>query len=206
MRTRARRETAVLNIPYDSRYEPLFIAFLAGLSAFALVPRATIEIPPATRRLDRIIELIRSCSYSFHDLSRVQLDRSPPATPRFNMPFELGLAVDWARDANREHEWFVFESRPHRLAKSLSDVNGTDPFVHDDTANGVLHGLTNALSRRTDRPKFAELEAIYRDLRRAAIQKKTELKGGSLYEARPFLDLVAIARQLARGRIPSLRS
>jgi hypothetical protein len=179
MRTRADRETAFLNIPYDSRYEPLFIAFLAGLSAFALVPRATIEIPSATRRLDRIIELIRSCSYSFHDLSRVQLDRSPPATPRFNMPFELGLAVDWARDASREHEWFVFESRPHRLAKSLSDLNGTDPFVHGDTAKGVLRGLTNSLSRRTDRPKFAELEAIYRDLRRAAIQKKMELKAAA---------------------------
>jgi hypothetical protein len=33
----------------------------------------------------------QSCSYSVHDLSRVQIDRNPPATPRFNMPFELGL-------------------------------------------------------------------------------------------------------------------
>ena len=28
-----------------------------------------------------------------HVPSRVQLDRNPPATPRFNMPFTLGLAL-----------------------------------------------------------------------------------------------------------------
>jgi hypothetical protein len=205
MRRRADREAAFLNIPYDSRYEPLFLAFLSGLSAFGLLPRATIEIPSATRRLDRIIELIRSCSYSFHDISRVQLDRSPPATPRFNMPFELGLAVDWARDANRDHEWFVFEARPHRLAKSLSDLNGTDPFIHGGTAFGVLRVLTSALSRRANQPTLSDLAAIYGRLRKVAARKRSELKGGSLFEARPFADLLVVARELARGQIPSLR-
>jgi hypothetical protein len=56
-----------------------------------------VEIPGGARRLDRILRLIRSCRYSFHDLSRVELDRNPPPTPRFNMPFELGLAIGLAR-------------------------------------------------------------------------------------------------------------
>ncbi|MGH7302338.1 MAG: hypothetical protein ACRELZ_03545 [Candidatus Rokuibacteriota bacterium] len=44
------------------------------------------------------------------------------------MPFELGLAVSPGRD--RAHEWFVFEEQRHRLKKSLSDLNGTDPHIH----------------------------------------------------------------------------
>jgi len=84
--------------------------------------------------LDRIIRLLRSCRYSFHDLSRVSLDRHPPATPRFNMPFELGLAVTPSRSTR--HEWFVFEEQRHRLMKSLSDLNGTDPHIHDGKPEG----------------------------------------------------------------------
>ena len=165
----ARQESAFLNIPYDRNYEPLYLAFIAGLSGFGLVPRATVEIPTSDRRLDRIVKLIRDCRYSFHDLSRVQLDRGRPPTPRFNMPFELGLAVDWALAANTKHKWFVFESKSHRLQKSLSDLNGTDPYIHDGSAHGVLRGLMNALTRKNRRPGFPELDRIYRDLDRKSV-------------------------------------
>src|SRR5579872_1711900 len=84
-------KTAFINVPYDNRFQNLYLAFIAGLTAFGLDPRATLEIPGGTRRLDRIFELITSCEYSFHDLSRVQLDSKRPRAPRFNMPFELGL-------------------------------------------------------------------------------------------------------------------
>jgi len=84
-------KTAFLNVPYDDRYRDLYFAFIAGLTAFGLDPRATLEVPGGKRRLDRIFELITSCQYSFHDLSRVQLDRKRPQAPRFNMPFELGV-------------------------------------------------------------------------------------------------------------------
>jgi|SRR5208282_3676451 len=204
MRKRARQESAFLNIPYDRRYETLYLAFIAGLCAFGLTPRATIEIPGGKRRLERIIELIRGCEYSFHDLSRVQLDRKSPATPRFNMPFELALAVDWALGTNSKHEWFVFESRAHRLEKSLSDLNGTDPYVHDGNAHGVLRELTNALTRKIHPPSLDELKAIYRDLSKEA-RKIKQSRGGSLFEARPFQDLAVLARQLAEDRISSLR-
>jgi hypothetical protein len=206
MRKRARQESAFLNIPYDRRYETLYLAFIAGLCAFGLRPRATIELPSTRRRLERIVDLIRGCRYSFHDLSRVQLDRHSPATPRFNMPFELGLAVGWALGVNPKHEWFVFESRHHRLEKSLSDLNGTDPHVHDGTAQGVLRGMTNALTRRIHDPNLEELEAIYRDLSKAARKVRIEMRGGSLFEARPFRYLVFVARELAQNRVSTLRS
>ena len=204
MRKRARQESAFLNIPYDQQYESLYLAFIAGLCAFGLRPRATIEIPSTRRRLERIVVLIRGCRYSFHDLSRVQLDRNSPATPRFNMPFELGLAVDWSLGAGSSHEWFVFESMPHRLSKSLSDLNGTDPYIHEGTVHGVLRGLMNALTRTTHRPELADMDAIYHDLRKAARKIRSE-RGGSLFEARAFQDLAVLAQQSAEDLISSLR-
>jgi hypothetical protein len=80
--TRLIRNTAFINVPYDDRFRDLYLAFIAGLASFGLDPRATLEIPGGARRLDRILDLITSCQYSFHDLSRVQLDRKSPQTPR----------------------------------------------------------------------------------------------------------------------------
>jgi hypothetical protein len=82
-----------LNIPYDAAFENLLLAYIAAISAFGFAPRATLEVPFGQRRLDRILTLIRQSKYSIHDLSRVQLDRKAPKTPRFNLPFELGLAI-----------------------------------------------------------------------------------------------------------------
>jgi hypothetical protein len=205
VRRRAQEESGFLNLPYDSRYESLYLAFIAGLSGHGLVPRATIEIPTSERRLNRILRLIRRCRYSFHDLSRIELDRNPPPTPRFNMPFELGLAVDWSLCADSKHQWFVFESRSHRLSKSLSDLNGTDPYIHEGTVHGVLRGLMNALTRTSHRPELADLNAIHSDLQTAARKIRLE-RGGTLFEARAFEDLAVLARRLAQGRISSLRS
>ena len=87
------------------------LAYVAGITSFGLVPRATLEIPGGARRLDRIFDLIKSCRYSFHDLSRVEPDVRRPATPRFNMPFELGLTVAWDKLNPGHHVWFVFEAK-----------------------------------------------------------------------------------------------
>src|SRR5260370_3697927 len=92
------RDEVFLNIPYDKKFERLFLAYIAGISAYGLVPRATLEITYSSRRLEKILKLERSCEYSVHDLSRVELEGAKPRTPRFNMPFELGLCV---ADANR---------------------------------------------------------------------------------------------------------
>src|SRR5271166_4854211 len=191
-------ESVFLNVPYDRKYEPLFLAFIAGVCGFGLVPRATVEIPG---NLNRIIELIGQCAYSFHDLSRVTLDRTPPPTPRFNMPFELGLAVAKAASRRNSHQWLLFESKAHRLGKSLSDVDGTDPYIHDGTPEGVLRALTNALVSRRKSPNLSELEGMYAVFRRAAAKRKKELRGASLFEARAFTDLVLLALDIgARGQ------
>jgi hypothetical protein len=119
------------------------------------------------------------------------------------MPFELGLAVTYR--ASMRHEWFVFEEQRHRLMKSLSDLNGTDPHVHDGKPEGVLRALANALVRRRHRPTDAELNAVYQDVRRSATTVRRDLRTRSLFEARSFDELVVAGRISAEKRIPSLR-
>lgn len=182
--------SAFLNVPYDPRYERLFLAFVAGLCAFGLRPQATLEIPGPGRRLDRIVELMQACRYSFHDLSRVQ---SSNGAPRFNMPFELGLAVLIA--SQTRHQWFVFEERRHRLQRSLSDLNGTDPHIHRARPRRLLTELTNALVRAQRQPSLDTLIGAYRFLRRSAEPIRTQY--GTLFGARPFGELVVLATEYA---------
>ena len=57
------------------------------------------------------------------------------------MPFELGLAVALARltsGAESNHGFALFEARPFRLQRSLSDMNGFDPTIHDGTRDGAV--------------------------------------------------------------------
>jgi len=48
----ARQKSVFLNLPYDARFRSLFLAYVAGTSAFGLIPRATLEIPSRARPLD----------------------------------------------------------------------------------------------------------------------------------------------------------
>jgi hypothetical protein len=201
----AQRDSAFLNIPYDLDYEDHFLAYIAGVAAFGLNARATLELTGGERRLDRIFQLISECRYSFHDLSLVKLDRRRPRTPRFNMPFELGLVVGWkSAKPSADHDWFVFESSSHRLQKSLSDLNGTDPFVYGPSPDGILHQIRNALSRRDVKPTAQQMLNVYGALRDA---KPGVVKGvSSAFEAAPFRDVVYFAREFAGLYVPGLEN
>lgn len=197
-KNRAVKDTVFLNIPYDPLFSTLFLAYVAGLSAFGLMPRATLEIPGSTRRLERIISLIKSCEYSIHDLSRVELDPIPPPTPRFNMPFELGLAV--ALDASfpkERHAWFVFETAQWRIQKSLSDLNGTDAYVHGGTVDGVFRELAKAFVRSKKQPTVQHMRTIYD--RSTTVLPKLLADAGSEgpFQARVFQDLIVYAGTVA---------
>ncbi len=180
------RAAVFLNIPYDSRFENLLLAYIAGISAFGFAPRATLEIPFSQRRLERIIALIASSRYSVHDLSRVQLDRARPSTPRFNMPFELGITVGIG---NAKHSWIVCETVRRRVNKSLSDLDGTDVYIHDGTVRGVFRELCNAFVRNQRQPSVEEMSQIYRILRSKCASTLKNAGAKDPFNARVFRDL-----------------
>jgi hypothetical protein len=150
-----------LNIPYDEEFRSLYIAYIVGLCHLGFEPHLTSEIPGGTRRLERILALIKRCRYSIHDLSRVELGTTGGATPRFNMPLELGMTIAWT-DLNPDlHTWFVWDSEPYRLQRSTSDLNGSDPCIHNGTAEGVLSELRNAFWR-DDAPTVPKMIEAHR--------------------------------------------
>jgi hypothetical protein len=186
-----------LNVPFDSKCEPLYLALIAGLSGLGLTPRCVLEVSAGARnRLERLFALLRSCGASIHDLSRVELSLDAPRCPRFNMPFELGLAAALAL-SKRQHQWFVFESRPYRLQKSLSDVNGFDPYIHNGKPDGILRELTNAFVTVRAQPELADLRALYRHLRKSANALKIQDRTDSLFTPRYFRILVATSQEIA---------
>jgi hypothetical protein len=197
-RQRARAKV-FLNLPYDPKFENLFLSYVCAIHAFGMDPRVTLEIPGGKRRLDRIFELIQSCDFSVHDMSRVQLDRAKPRTPRFNMAFELGLTVAWERMGSEQHMWFVMEAVNYRLAKSLSDLNGTDPYIHGGTIDGVFREMGNALVRKGRQPGVREMWSIYREVRAQvpAILKRCGTR--SLFQARAFEEISFAANVAASG-------
>jgi hypothetical protein len=199
------RDSAFINIPYDSGYTEHFLAYIAGVASFGLNPRATLELTSGDRRLDRIFALISACRYSFHDLSLVKLDLKRPMTPHFNMPFELGLVVGWQNAAPSSHDWFVFESARHRLQKSLSDLNGTDPFIYGWNPEGILREIRNALARHDMQATAGQMQAVFEALKEDATPQILKKAGAStVFEARPFAELVVTARQFALAIVPGL--
>ena len=186
-----------LNVPYDDQFSGLFVAYVAGLITLGLEPRASLEIPGGESRLDRIIQLISECSQSVHDLSRVELDLAEPHTPRFNMPFELGIVVGWHHNhQGPAHTWSVFEANERRLKKSLSDLAGTDAYVHHGTPKGVLSELLNAFVRSPRQPTMLQMEFVFQSLKESLEEVLAKAGSPTLFKARAFLELLAVARGL----------
>jgi len=126
----------------------------------------------------------------------MSLDRAKPRTPRFNMPFELSLAVATSRLKNPNHQWFVFDTRAYRVLKALSDLGGVTVRVHDRSPESILRCLVNALDREDRKPSLHELQAIFKAVETVARRLKRDL-GRDLFDARPFGELSYVAAQAA---------
>ncbi len=194
---RDKHSSVFLNVPYDAAFENLLLAYIAAVSAYGFSPRATLEIPFGQRRLDRILTLIRQSQYSIHDLSRVQLDRKSPRTPRFNMPFELGLTVALEKTAHPDHSWVVCESVRRRINKSLSDLDGTDPYIHGGTIAGVFREMGNAFVGSSRQPTVTEMSQIYRVLRAQFPSVLKRAGARDAFNARVFRELCVLASTAA---------
>jgi hypothetical protein len=192
----ARRSNHVfLNIPFDDEYEPLYVALVAALTAFGIRPRSVLEIPPhENARLDRLRTLLAQCGASIHDLSRIEPSGDPPV-PRFNMPFELGLAL--GLHFRKNHAWFIFESVRHRVTRSLSDLGGYDPGIHQGQPEGVLQAVRNAFGATKRTVRQDDLRKLWHVLRDVA--PRIHREHGSLFSAAAFEDLVFAGQTAARG-------
>jgi hypothetical protein len=183
-----------INVPFDPSYESLFVTLVGSLVFLGQEPHCVLEVrEKGDGRLLRIVELMRSCRMSIHDLSRT-------GTPvRFNMPFELGLACALKIAAPATYEIFVLDSRPYRIDYTLSDYKGRDPLIHGGTSDGMVACLLDTFV--VDVPDAAaEFRRAARVLRKSAQLLKQQMKSASLFRPALFRLIVAAATDIAMDR------
>jgi len=186
-----------LNVPFDEKHEPIFLGMVVGLVSLGLKPRSVIEIPETGwGRMARLFDLLCSCGASIHDLSRVE-----DKVPRFNMPFELGLAFALSRLKKAPHPFFVFEAKRFRLNKTLSDLNMLDPRIHHNKGLEAIKCVHDCIFVKGKKPPAAEAETIYRKLKRDIVRLRCGRK--TLYNRVAFETLITEAFALSAAFKPS---
>jgi hypothetical protein len=193
---RKRTQSVFLNIPYDDQFEELYLAYIVGLTQLGLHINATLAVPNQGR-LDRIVGLIEESDVSIHDLSRIELSSG---IPRFNMPLELGLALYRSHTTKGRHRVFVFEKKAYRMLRSMSDINGIDPQIHNGRPKGVMVGLRNIFHQPQRTTTVPEMIASYRAVKRRLPELRQNAGIPSLFEASIFSDLI-VAALVERERI-----
>ncbi len=143
----ARHLNVFVNVPFDNEYEPLFEALIFAIVACGYRARCALEDSDSGDiRLDKLVELIRESRRSIHDLSRTEIGDNE--LPRFNMPFELGLALGAKRFGRRQADRIkIMVDKPYQLPAYLSDLGGNDPDAHGDEPRNVIRIVRNFLQR-----------------------------------------------------------
>ena len=97
-----------------------------------MTPRLASERQDGEVRLDKILEILRECRYSVHDLSRVQAEAAGDFA-RLNMPFELGVDLGVSLAGNPQlslKRQLVLAEEPYDHQVALSDLAGFDVRAH----------------------------------------------------------------------------
>ena len=186
-----------INCPFTADFRPLHEAMVFTVLACCFLPRSALETGDGGDvRLDKIVRLIKESQYSVHDLSAIDLDVDS-GLPRFNMPFELGIAVGLkkATRAYASHCLLILEHEKYTYQKCLSDIAGQDLQAHGRDSGRLIAIVRNWLrtqSRRADIPGGARISAKF-DLFQADLPRicaDADLDR----EALPFVDLLSMVR------------
>ncbi len=113
------------------------------------------------------------------------------------MPFELGITVALEKSSHPEHEWVVCESVLRRINKSLSDLDGTDAYIHGGRIKGVLREMGNAFVGTKRQPTVKEMMQVYRVLRAQLKGILRQAGAEDPFNARVFTALCVLASKAA---------
>lgn len=145
-----------VNCPFDADYLPLLHALVFAIHDCGYLARLAIEdTGGAELRVDKITRLIRESRFSIHDISRVDVNATSPL-PRFNMPFEAGVAFGACRfdkvPANRSRDFLLLEAQAYRDQRTLSDLAGQDTRAHANDAQVLIRHVRTFLARKWTGP------------------------------------------------------
>ncbi|MBI5814957.1 MAG: hypothetical protein HZB29_05040 [Nitrospinae bacterium] len=144
--------------------------------------------------MEKVMALIRECRCSINDLSRMG---SKNKLPRMNMPFEMGIAYALKQLSRQKENYqiFIFESKVHRIDRTLSDISGQKPKIHENNPKLVIRNIVMWLKLAVNpypHPEPSQIFTVYERFRSKlpALVKKW-------YGEPAFDEMVAIAADLA---------
>ena len=179
-----------INAPFDGAYEPLFVTLVGVLAFLDYKPHCVIEVRETGEgRLQRIYELMRLCRISIHDMSRIG------APVRFNMPFELGLNCSLKLADPQQYEILVFDSKPYRMDRRLSDYKGRDLYIHHGTRDGMITALLDAF--QSHRFTVARFRGALRELDASVQRMKRDSRSRDIFHPHLFNGLTRAALLIA---------
>lgn len=142
-----------VNCPFDDDYLPLLHALLFTIHDCGFIARIALEdAGGGEMRIDKIVRLINDCRYSIHDISRIEMS-GPANLPRFNMPFEAGLAFGAIKFGlqSPKRDLLLLEAEAHRDKKTLSDLAGQDTKIHGGDRQKLIGAVRSFLAAKTPR-------------------------------------------------------
>lgn len=122
------KKSVFINCPYDSEYEIFQDAIFYTVIACGFIPRSAKESrKDSISRMERILHALYTSNYSIHDLSRY-CGNEETLLSRFNMPFELGLAISKRYIGKNKpmHDWMVIVPEGAPYTHFISDLAGYD--------------------------------------------------------------------------------
>jgi hypothetical protein len=146
-----------INCPFDDKYLPLFRAVIFTVHDMGFRARCALEASNAGNvRIDKIQDIIASCKYSIHDISRTELDKTHKL-PRFNMPLELGIDLGckkFGQGQRQEKVILVMDVDRFRYQKFISDIAGQDVYAHGGTQKQIISVVREWLRPEMDPKKI----------------------------------------------------
>jgi hypothetical protein len=203
--TRAPNNHVFINCPFDEEYWPLFRAIVFVIWACGYRSRCALEGNGGVLRLQRLHDIISQSDRGIHDLSRVELsDKS--GMPRFNMPFEFGVAVGatvFGGPRQRQKTSLVLARRREEWHPSVSDLAGIDPVFHGDKPRVAMEAVRDFLERTPDGkllPGVGHLWSTYEDFQRdlPALAKEARHTLDEAYKYPSYVEFVTSFLKIAR--------
>lgn len=113
------------------------------------------------------------------------------------MPFELGLAYCLkVLRATDQYDFVLLEKAPHRIGRTLSDLDGHSPFIHEGKPAGVITCMIEAFAGR-GAPSPTAIYSLWRRLMPVSRELKRKYHRTTVFSKPIFETLVVSASILA---------
>jgi hypothetical protein len=142
-------DSVFINCPFDVEYQDLFYSIIFVVQDCGFWPRCALEVDDSgTTRIEKIFQIIESCKYGIHDISRTETF-GKEQLPRFNMPLELGIFLGAKRFGQQEQAeklCLILDREPYRYQRFCSDIAGQDIQIHNREPDMAIKVVRNWLS------------------------------------------------------------